>query len=135
VTGVAYKVEGQGYGGEIDLILAVDRGGTILGTRALSHSETPGLGDKIEASRSDWVLGFDGRSLSNPPPERWAVKKDGGIFDQFTGATITPRGVVRAIKGGLEPFRDHREALPASPAVPKAAPAGARTQLMREGKP
>jgi len=135
VTGVAYKIKGHGYGGEIDLILAVDCDGTILGTRVLSHSETPGLGDKIEASRTDWILGFDGRSLSNPPPERWAVKKDGGVFDQFTGATITPRGVVRAIKGGLELFRDHREALLASPAVRQAVPAGTRTQLMPEGKP
>jgi len=121
VTGVAFQVTGQGYGGEILLILALDREGAILGTRVLSHAETPGLGDKIEASRSEWILAFDGRSLANPPPERWAVKKDGGDFDQFTGATITPRAVVKAVKEGLALFQTDRDALLASAVIQRAA--------------
>ncbi len=108
VTGVAFRVTGQGYGGPIELILGLDARGEILGTRVLAHAETPGLGDKIETARDDWMLGFDGLSLGNPSPERWAVKKDGGDFDQFTGATITPRAVVAALKEGLEFFHAHR---------------------------
>jgi len=115
VTGVAFQVTGLGYSGEIELILGLDEAGRILGVRVLAHKETPGLGDRIEVAKDDWILGFDGRSLGDPPPERWAVKKDGGDFDQFSGATITPRGVVRAIKGGLELFAAHRDTLTASP--------------------
>jgi electron transport complex protein RnfG len=74
----------------------VNRDGTVAGVRALAHRETPGLGDKVDIKKSDWVLGFDGRSLGNPALEGWAVKKDKGVFDQFTGATITPRAVVAA---------------------------------------
>lgn len=119
VTGVAYQVTGQGYAGAIELILGVNARGEILGTRVLSHAETPGLGDKIEASRDDWILGFDGLSLKNPAPEHWAVEKDSGDFDQFTGATITPRAVVKAVKEGLEFFQANRDALLASVVIQK----------------
>ena len=91
--------------------------GEILGTRVLAHAETPGLGDKIEATRDDWILAFNGRSLDDPAPERWAVNKDGGSFDQFTGATITPRAVVKAVKEGLEFFQSNRDALLASAVI------------------
>ena len=112
VQAVCYQVSAPGYGNTaIAIIMGVDRNGALLGTRVVSHNETPGLGDKIELSKSDWILSFTGRSLSNPPPEKWAVKKDGGVFDQFTGATITPRAVVKAVKGGLEFFATHRAAL------------------------
>ncbi len=111
VTGVAFRVSGSGYAGPIELILGLDTRGEILGVRVLAHAETPGLGDKIEVSRDDWILGFNGRSLGNPPAERWAVKKDGGDFDQFSGATITPRGVVGAVRDGLRFFREHRAIL------------------------
>ena len=77
VTGVAYRITGQGYGGEIQLILGLNARGEVLGARVLAHAETPGLGDKIEAERDDWILGFEGRSLGSPPIERWAVRKDG----------------------------------------------------------
>jgi electron transport complex protein RnfG len=117
VTGVAFQVTGQGYAGGIELMLALNARGEILGTRVLSHAETPGLGDKIEASRDHWILGFDGLSLRNPAPERWGVKKDGGDFDQFTGATITPRAVVKAVKEGLEFFRINRDTLLASAVI------------------
>jgi electron transport complex protein RnfG len=117
VSGVVYQVVGQGYGGEIRLILAVDPNGRVISTRVLAHAETPGLGDKIEAARDDWILGFDGRSLGDPPAERWTVKKDGGDFDQFTGATITPRAVTLALKSGLKFFHRHRTALLAPPVI------------------
>jgi electron transport complex protein RnfG len=117
VTGVAFQVTGQGYAGDISLILGVNARGEILGTRVLAHAETPGLGDKIEASRDDWILGFNGLSLEDPAPDRWAVKKDGGSFDQFTGATITPRAVVKAVKEGLQFFQAHRDTLLASAVI------------------
>jgi electron transport complex protein RnfG len=82
--------------------------GKVLGVRVLAHKETPGLGDKMEVKKGDWILRFTGLSLGNPSPERWKVKKDGGQFDQSSGATITPRGVVRAIREGLELFNAHK---------------------------
>ena len=109
VTGVAYEIHGTGYAGEIKLMMGVDARGKLLGVRVLAHKETPGLGDKIEVKKGDWILGFDGLSLGDPPEQRWKVKKDGGQFDQFAGATITPRGVVAAIKGGLEFYAANRE--------------------------
>ncbi|MBW7836991.1 MAG: electron transport complex subunit RsxG [Sphingomonadales bacterium] len=111
ITAVAYSVIVYGYSGKINTIMAVDPEGKILGVRVLSHTETPGLGDKIEASKSDWVLGFSGLSLDTPPAEQWAVKKDGGHFDQFSGATITPRAVVKAVKSGLEFFQNNKDKL------------------------
>ena len=114
VSGVAFGVTGTGYAGDIDLILGLDPQGRVLGVRVLAHAETPGLGDKIEVERDDWILAFAGRSLGDPPAQRWAVRKDGGDFDQFTGATITPRGVVNAIRDGLELFAANRDALLAS---------------------
>ena len=115
VTAVAFQVTGKGYAGDIDVILGLAADGKVLGARVLAHKETPGLGDKIEVAKGDWILAFDGRSLGDPPPARWAVKKDGGDFDQFSGATITPRAVVRALKGGLEFFATNRAVLTASP--------------------
>ncbi|WP_153117344.1 electron transport complex subunit RsxG [Rhodocyclus tenuis] len=104
ITGVAYEVYGSGYSGEIRVMLGVDATGQVLGVRVLAHKETPGLGDKIEVKKGDWILRFTGLSFENLPLERWKVKKDGGVFDQFAGATITPRGVVTAVRGGMEFF-------------------------------
>ena len=108
VTGLAYEIYGSGYSGEIKLMLGVDAQGKVLGVRVLAHKETPGLGDKIDVKKTDWILRFTDLSLGNPPVDKWKVKKDGGQFDQFAGATITPRGVVRAIKEGLEFFNAHK---------------------------
>ena len=108
VTGLAYEIYGSGYAGEIKLMLGVDAQGKVLGVRVLAHKETPGLGDKIDVKKTDWILRFTDLSLGNPPVDKWKVKKDGGQFDQFSGATITPRGVVRAIKEGLEFFNAHK---------------------------
>ena len=101
----------DGYTGEIDLVVGVNADGTIAGVRALSHRETPGLGDKVDLRKSDWVLGFEGRSLSNPTLAGWAVKKDKGVFDQFTGATITPRAVVGATLRVLQFAQANRDSL------------------------
>ncbi|MCK9388217.1 MAG: electron transport complex subunit RsxG [Sulfuritalea sp.] len=111
VTGVAYEIYGTGYAGEIRLMLGVAADGKLLGVRVLAHKETPGLGDKIEVKKGDWILRFSGLSFEDPPPERWKVKKDGGQFDQFAGATITPRGVLGAIRSGLEFFAANKAKL------------------------
>ncbi|MDR2260499.1 MAG: RnfABCDGE type electron transport complex subunit G [Azoarcus sp.] len=108
VEGAVFEVSGKGYGGEIVILMAVDKAGTLLGVRVLKHTETPGLGDKIEAKKSGWIDNFAGKALGTAA---WAVKKDGGDFDQFAGATITPRAVVEAVKKGLETFARHKAAI------------------------
>jgi len=92
----------KGYGGAIQLLVGVNRDQTLGGVRVVQHKETPGLGDKVELGKSNWIKSFNGKSLSNPSQAHWAVKKDGGEFDQFTGATITPRAVVGAVKDVLD---------------------------------
>jgi H+/Na+-translocating ferredoxin:NAD+ oxidoreductase subunit G len=111
VDAVVYQVIAHGYSGAIVCVMGVSKEGKILGVRVIKHAETPGLGDKIETSKSNWILSFDGKWLGNPPADKWAVKKDGGVFDQFAGATITPRGVVKAIKGGMEFFAANKAQL------------------------
>ncbi len=97
----------EGFGGAIKLLIGIYQDGTLAGVRVISHAETPGLGDKIEAGKTDWILGFSGKSLNDPTPEKWGVKKDGGAFDQFSGATITPRAVVKSIRTTLTYFKDN----------------------------
>ena len=112
VSAVCFKlIAPDGYSGAINMIMGVDRDGNILGVRVLSHKETPGLGDKIEVAKSDWILSFSGRSLDNLTPVQWAVKKEGGVFDQFAGATITPRKTVQAVHRGLQLFKAHQAQL------------------------
>jgi len=120
VVAVIFEVSENGYSGVIRSILAVSSDGNILGVRILAHTETPGLGDKVEVEKDDWVLGFDGLSLNEPHRQAWRVKKDGGQFDQFTGATITPRAVVKSIRGGLEFFEMKKEVL-LEPTIPPSA--------------
>ncbi len=105
----------DGYNGTIELLVGVDLTGVVTGVRVVQHRETPGLGDPIEARRSDWIDGFRGRSLGNPPAPRWTVRKDGGDFDQFTGATITPRAVTRAIARTLALVEDEQDTWFATP--------------------
>lgn len=95
----------QGYSGPIKLMIGIKPDGVLTGVRVLAHNETPGLGDKIEADKSNWILQFAGLSLKKPPESQWFVTKDGGHFSAFTGATITPRGVVKEIRQTLEMFR------------------------------
>jgi len=101
VAVIIESVAPDGYSGSIRLLVGVAPDGRLLGVRALQHRETPGLGDAIEERRSDWIRSFDGRSLGDPPPGRWKVRKDGGDFDQLTGATVTPRAVVAAVRNTL----------------------------------
>jgi len=101
----------NGYNGDIRLIVGIDASGRVLGVRVVAHRETPGLGDPIETGKSDWILGFAGKSLHNPEHTGWAVKRDGGEFDQFTGATITPRAVVGTVHNALLYFAANRHSL------------------------
>lgn len=101
----------DGYNGAIRLIVGVRADGRLAGVRVLSHRETPGLGDKIDIRKDDWIERFTGRSLINPLPKLWQVKKDGGEFDQFTGATITPRAVVKAVRKSLNWVRANQQDL------------------------
>jgi electron transport complex protein RnfG len=93
------------------MLVGIYHSGKLAGVRVIDHKETPGLGDKIDVKKDDWILQFEGLSLGNPPASKWKVKKDGGEFDQFTGATITPRAVVAAVRQSLEYFRKHRDEL------------------------
>jgi electron transport complex protein RnfG len=111
VAVVLTAVAPDGYSGAIRLLVAIREDGVLAGVRVVAHKETPGLGDQIEAAKSDWIRAFSGRSLRSPDEKRWAVKRDGGVFDQFTGATVTPRAVVGAVYRSLVFFRAHREAL------------------------
>lgn len=99
----------DGYSGAIDLVVGISVDGSIAGVRALNHRETPGLGDKVDIKKSDWITGFEGKSLGNPPPPLWRVKKDKGVFDQFTGATITPRAVTKAVYQALQYYNQHSD--------------------------
>ncbi len=109
--GAAFQTSTQGYGGPIGLMIGVDADGNVLGVRVLSHKETPGLADKIEIGRSSWIESFNGHSLTNTTSRQWAVKKDGGDFDQFTGATITPRAMVKGVYEGLQFYARNQDAI------------------------
>jgi len=98
----------DGYAGPIRLLIGIAIDGSITGVRVLEHKETPGLGDRIETTKSDWVFQFDGHSLRDPEANRWAIKDDGGQFDQLTGASVTPRSIIRAIKETLIWFEANR---------------------------
>jgi len=98
----------RGYNGMIHLLVGINENGSLSGVRVTKHKETPGLGDAIEIEKSEWVVGFSGRSLHDPEAAAWAVRRDGGEFDQFTGATITPRAVVDAVRLALVYFRENK---------------------------
>ena len=101
----------DGYTTTIKLLVGIKLDGTVAGVRIVDHKETPGLGDKIELKKSDWVLSFNGKSLLNPNSEKWKVKKNGGEFDSFTGATITPRAVINAVKQALVFYQDYQTSI------------------------
>ncbi|EEX42271.1 electron transport complex subunit RsxG [Vibrio sp. Vb2880] len=99
----------DGYNGAIKIIVGIRNDGTITGTRVLAHQETPGLGDKIDLRITNWILGFTGKQVTEDNEGQWRVRKDGGQFDQFTGATITPRAVVKAVKQTTQYVNQHRD--------------------------
>lgn len=109
---IAMKVVApNGYSGPIDLLVGINYSGNITGVRVVKHRETPGLGDGIEIQRSNWIETFTGKSINNPSHEKWKVKRDGGYFDQLTGATITPRAIVDAVHKSLLFFDKNRQLL------------------------
>ena len=101
----------RGYAGEIKLAIGIYENGQLAGVRVIHHSETPGLGDKVQSNKSNWVFAFTGKSYQASQNKRWEVKKNGGDFDAFTGATITPRAVVLAVKDALIYFQTNKQAL------------------------
>lgn len=101
----------DGYNGKINLIVALNIDGSVSGVRAIKHQETPGLGDKIEIRKNKWIDSFTGKKVLSEKDTRWAVRKDGGIFDQFTGATITPRAVVKAVHKTVLYFKSEQQQL------------------------
>jgi electron transport complex protein RnfG len=101
VAAIFNSIAPDGYNGKIHLLVGIYIDGSLAGVRVVKHAETPGLGDAVEIRKSPWINDFAGKSLTNPGQERWAVKRDGGDFDQFTGATITPRAVVAAVRNTL----------------------------------
>jgi electron transport complex protein RnfG len=111
VAALVNVVAPGGYAAAIQLLVAIDPAGHLIGVRVTGHRETPGLGDAIEERRSAWIHVFDGRALGDPAIERWRVRKDGGDFDQLTGATVTPRAIVGAVRNALVYFERHRDEL------------------------
>jgi electron transport complex protein RnfG len=115
-TGIAIEaITHDGYNGDIKVIIGIDPKGIITGTRVLSHNETPGLGDKIDLRVTDWILNFTGKSVTEENRSSWLVKKDGGQFDQFTGATITPRAIVNVVKETVQYVTAHQTQIFAQP--------------------
>lgn len=105
---VAFEIVApKGYAGPIRLVVGISVEAAVTGVRVLSHRETPGLGDTIEARKSDWIDEFRGKTRHDPGADQWAVRKDGGSFEQLTGATITPRAVVAAVYNALLFFNKH----------------------------
>lgn len=123
----------DGYTTNIDMIVGIKLDGSLAGVRVIEHKETPGLGDKIEAKKHPWIQQFAGLSLTQPEEKSWAVKKDGGEFDQFTGATITPRAVVRSVKLAMKFYQQHGQELAADKEYTiKAQPADQNSDTQQE---
>jgi len=109
---VAFSIiSNEGYSGEIKLLIAIKANGHVSGVRVINHKETPGLGDKIDLAKNDWILSFNDKFLIESVTSPWKVKKDGGEFDQFTGATITPRAVVNAVFKALDYYNHNHDRL------------------------
>jgi electron transport complex protein RnfG len=111
VAVVIAPIAADGYNGSISLLVAIQTDGVLAGVRVIRHRETPGLGDAIEITRSNWIRKMDGRSLEHPPPARWQVRRDGGDFDQLAGATITSRAVITSVRQTLAFYRDNASRL------------------------
>lgn len=99
----------HGYNASIGLLIGVSPIGTVTGVRAVRHRETQGLGDAIDVGKSSWILQFDGKALTAPPRDLWAIDQDDGAFDAISGATVTSRAVVAAVKNTLLYFDEHRD--------------------------
>ena len=111
VAAIIHSIAPDGYSGNIEMLVGIRADGTLLGVRVVEHQETPGLGDAIDIRKSNWIRQFENRSLKQPEPKNWKVKRDGGAFDQITSATITSRAVVKAVYNTLQYFKEHRQEL------------------------
>lgn len=111
VAAIVRPIAPDGYRGPIELLVAIAYDGSLIGVQVLRHNETPGLGDAFENREADWLEAFRGLSLMKPPQQRWTVRRDGGDFDAFTGATITPRAIVKAVRRSLEFYHANRDRL------------------------
>lgn len=120
VTAILTVIAPDGYVGSIRLLVGIRADGSISGVRAVEHRETPGLGDNIEIARSDWIRMFDGRSIGNPVPAAWLTRRNGGDFDQISGATVTSRAVIEAVRDALIFFAENRDMLFSTPIDPEA---------------
>ena len=120
IAAIITAVAPDGYNGDIKILIGISYAGEIHGVRVINHRETPGLGDAIETRRSDWIHAFDGQSTEKTEKKQWRVKKDGGIFDQLTGATITPRAIVKAVYKALEYYQLNRDMIFQEPGSDKA---------------
>ena len=116
VAAVLRPIAPDGYRGPIELLVAVGPDGRLIGVQVIRHQETPGLGDAFESRDVHWLGRFRGRSLTDPPPQRWTVRRDGGDFDAFTGATITPRAIVKAVRNALEYYQRNKQRIFDQPA-------------------
>jgi electron transport complex protein RnfG len=112
---VLLRSQTLGYAGAIELLIAVDANGRLLGVKTLKQSETPGLGARIADWPNAWLQIFSGKSRTGPGDSGWALKKDQGQFDQIAGATITSRAVINAIHDALRYFDEHRQQLLGNP--------------------
>lgn len=119
---VITAVAPDGYNGDIHLLIGLSYSGNVIGVRVTKHNETPGLGDDIDIKRSDWISAFDNLQTGQMAMQQWQVKRDGGSFDQFTGATITPRAVVHAVHRVVRWHAQAKEIIYA----PATAPANAQ---------
>lgn len=117
VAAILHTVAPEGYRGPIDLLVAIAADGSLLGVQVIRHNETPGLGDAFEHDDGSWLGKFRGKSLDRPAQQRWSVRRDGGDFDAFTGATITPRAIVKSVRQALEYFRANQRQIFDAPTV------------------
>jgi Na+-translocating ferredoxin:NAD+ oxidoreductase subunit G len=117
VAAVIRPIAPDGYRGPIELLVAIGQDGRLIGVQVIRHEETPGLGDAFESRDVHWLDRFRGRSLIDPPTQRWTVRRDGGDFDAFTGATITPRAIVKAVRNALEYYQRNSQRIFAQPAA------------------
>ena len=109
VAAVIRAIAPDGYRGPIELLVAIGHDGRLIGVQVIRHNETPGLGDAFESRDVHWLDRFRGRSLTDPPPAKWTVRRDGGEFDAFTGATITPRAIIKAVRNALEYYQHNSQ--------------------------
>jgi Na+-translocating ferredoxin:NAD+ oxidoreductase subunit G len=116
IAAVLRPIAPDGYRGPIELLVAIGQDGRLIGVQVIRHQETPGLGDAFESRDVHWLDRFRGRSLTDPPPQRWTVRRDGGDFDAFTGATITPRAIVKAVRNALEYYQRNSQRIFDQPA-------------------